>query len=147
MDVILPDAGRLPEVASRVGQANGLSTLLSGLKSTRVALALPKVKLASQFELKPALAALGARDLFSDGADLSGMTTQERLRISAVIHKVRLTVDEKGTEAAAATGVVAIVTAARPEPAIPLTVDRPFLLAIRDRVTGELLFFARVLSP
>jgi serpin B len=147
MDVILPDAGRLPEIARRVGQASGLGQLLGGLQSTRVALSLPKVKLSSQFELRPALAALGAGDLFTDGADLLGMTAEERLKISAVIHKVKLTVDEKGTEAAAATGVVAIATAARPERSIPLTIDRPFLLAIRDKATRELLFYGRVLSP
>jgi serpin B len=146
MDLIVPARGKLGAVERRLG-TGGLDRLWSGLSSRPVTLALPKVKLDSQFELAPTLASLGAGDLFTDRADLSGMTTQERLQISHVVHKVKLTIDEKGTEAAAATGVVGITVSAPAPAATRLTIDRPFLLAVRDRKTGELLFFGRVLSP
>jgi serpin B len=146
MDLILPDVGELAAIEARLA-SGGVAPLLGGLHPAAVSLALPKLDLTSQFDLADALARLGAHDLFTDRADLSGMTTKEALRISKVVHEVKLTVDEKGTEAAAATAPVAVATSALAPPPIPFTLDRPFLLAVRDKATGEVLFLARVLSP
>jgi serpin B len=68
------------------------------------------------------------------------------LFIKDVIHKAFVAVDEEGTEAAAATAVVIDLTAA-PEPPIVVTVDRPFILLIRDIETGTILFLGRVVDP
>ena len=95
------------------------------------------------------LAALGMPTAFTDQADFTGMTTDEPLQIGFVIHQANITVDEAGTEAAAATAVGIETTAApaqEPEP-IVVTVDRPFLYALRDRETGAELFLGRVTSP
>ena len=146
MDLILPGAGRLAAVESTLARG-GVGPLLGGLKPTLVSLGLPKLDLTSHFDLTGALAKLGARDIFTDIADLSGMTTQERLTLTHVIHEVKLKVDEKGTEAAAATGAVAGATSAMVPPPIDVTFDRPFILAVRDRPTGEVLFLARVQRP
>jgi serpin B len=146
MDLILPDQGRLADVEARVG-TGGVAKLIAGMRPARVALGLPKLDLTSRFELADALEALGARDIFSDHADLSGITTQEPLQLARVVHQVKLLVDEKGTEAAAATAPVASATAAPAEPPIDLTLDRPFVLAVRDNATGEDLFLARVEKP
>ncbi len=76
-------------------------------------------------------------------ADFSGMTGTRDLVLSHVVHKALVVVDEMGTEAAAATGVVAEIVS------MPflLRVDRPFIFVIRDAETGAILFVGRVLDP
>jgi serpin B len=87
-----------------------------------------------------------------DHADFSGMiqpgSVDEALRlyIGLVIHQANITVDEKGTEAAAATAVVIRATSAPGEP-VTLEIDRPFIYAVRDVPTGAILFFGRVTDP
>ena len=83
-------------------------------------------------------------------AEFSGMDGRSCLAgdspclfIRAVVHKAFVSVDEEGTEAAAATGVVAQLLSAKPEPT-EVTVDRPFIFLIRDRETGTILFVGRV---
>jgi serpin B len=73
------------------------------------------------------------------------MTDTAPLFIQNVVHQAFVAVDERGTEAAAATAVISGATSA-PPPAT-LTVDRPFVFAIIDRTTGATLFVGRVLDP
>ena len=75
------------------------------------------------------------------------MTAQDKLHISDVIHEAFIEVDEEGTEAAAATAVVMDLTAAPADEPVELTLDRPFLFAIRDRDTSAILFLGRVTDP
>jgi serpin B len=96
--------------------------------------------------LKQALAALGMPAAFSDKADFSGMTGDRALFISDVLHKAFVSVDEEGTEAAAATAVVMKLLAAPEEP-VEVTLDHPFLFLIRDIQTGTILFVGRVVDP
>jgi serpin B len=84
---------------------------------------------------------------FTDGADFTGMTLQDRLCIGAVVHEVFVAVDEQGTEAAAATAVIMRPTSARLGGPIELTVDRPFLFLVHDIETGTPLFLGRVTDP
>ena len=89
---------------------------------------------------------MGMVDAFTVGkADLSGMTTQQKLYISAVVHKAFVDVNEKGTEAAAATAAVASATSA-PPPAT-FNADHPFLFMIHNRATNTILFVGRVATP
>ena len=83
---------------------------------------------------------------FSGEADFSGMTGNLGLAISDVLHKAFVSVDEAGTEAAAATAVIVGETAA-PGQQVEVTVDRPFIFLIRDIETGAILFLGRVLNP
>lgn len=76
----------------------------------------------------------------------TGMSDRNDLYISAVVHKAFVAVDEKGTEAAAATAVIVGVTSA-PLFDVTLTIDRPFIFLIRDIPTGQILFIGRVLNP
>jgi serpin B len=145
MAVVLPD-GPLSALAPRL--ARGLGPLLEGAARQSVALALPKFRQRASFGLIPVLRQLGVEDAFTDAADFSGITPAERLLISAIVHQAYIDVDEKGTEAAAATAIVIRSMAIRrgPDP-IPMVVDRPFLFAIVDTATGLPLFLGHVVRP
>jgi serpin B len=113
---------------------------------------LPKIKMRSQLMLSGALKSMGMTSAFNDNADFSAMSRSEDLMISEVIHQAFIDVDEKGTEAAAATAVLAMPTAApieRKEPPKPVIfrADHPFLLIIRDNRTGAVLFMGRIQRP
>jgi serpin B len=92
--------------------------------------------------LEEALKALGMVNAFGGGADFSGMFGTRGPSISAVLHKAFVEVNEEGTEAAAATGVMMTI---RANPGF--RADHPFLFLIRDRRTGSVLFMGRVLDP
>ena len=145
MVILLPREGQFDpfESALDAGRVDGI---VKGLTYRQVALAMPRFEFASDFSLKETLAALGMPDAFSDDADFSGMTGQRELFIGDVIHKAFVSVDEAGTEAAAATAVMVEVSAL-PEQPVEVTVDRPFIFLIRDLETGAILFVGRVVDP
>ncbi len=148
MIVIVPDEGRFDEVDAALDDGF-METLAGQVQYGLVNLSLPKWKVESSFELVGAMAALGMTDAFTpDLADFSGMDGDRDLYIGAIIHKAYVAVDEKGTEAAAATAVI-METTSMPEPQTPydFRVDRPFLFLIRDNVTGTILFIGRVANP
>jgi serpin B len=113
---------------------------------------LPKFKLACQFELADVLKSVGIVDAF-DGAsaDFSGMTTDDRFHIGAVIHEAVMDVNEEGTEAAAATAVgmraTAIIASPPPIPPMEFRADHPFIFLLRQQTTGAILFAGRVENP
>ena len=143
MTVIVPDDLVAFEKTVTVDALGAITAALTG---TQVALALPRFGIETQAELAPILAALGMPSAFDDRADFSGITAAQRLVISAVIHDANVEVDEKGTEAAAATAVVMGPTSL-PAQAVQLRVDQPFLFALRDLPTGAILFLGRVGDP
>lgn len=146
MDILVPDEGRFDEVESSL-DLETFYAMRGGLQPTGVSLGLPKFKVESSFQTGDALSALGMTDAFDPGlADFSGMTGDKDLFISAVIHKAYVAVDEKGTEAAAATAVI-METAGAPLWDVSLRVDRPFIYIIRDLQTGQILFMGRVVNP
>jgi serpin B len=124
---------------------------LSQLQYTdKINVTFPKFTMTDQFGLNEALAALGMKLAFQkSAADFSGMTGGRDLFISAAIHKAYISVDEKGTEAAAATGIVMEMATANPNqpPPITFTADHPFLFLIRDNKSGGILFMGRVTDP
>lgn len=120
------------------------------LKSRDVRLSLPRFKLESSFSVKKALAQLGMQSAFSAQADFSGITTEEELLISDVLHKAFVEVDEQGMEAAAATAIVFAPTAAPPDdfqPPVNFTADHPFLFVIRQPASGAILFVGTFEQP
>jgi serpin B len=120
------------------------------LKSTQVSVRLPRFKMTSQFGLNRALSELGMPLAFEEGsADFSGMNGKHDLFISAALHKAFVDVNEQGTEAAAATGIVIAPLSAVVEPTKPeeFHADHPFLIAIVDNRAGSVLFLGRVLDP
>ncbi|AUX40244.1 hypothetical protein SOCE26_016430 [Sorangium cellulosum] len=122
-----------------------LEGVLGSLEERSVQIGLPKFEFESTLDLIPPLEELGMPMAFTSEADLSGINGQGGLYISGVIHKAFVSVNEAGTEAAAATAVGAGVTSA-PEPAA-IRFDRPFLFFIRDIATSAVLFAGRVANP
>ena len=119
-------------------------------KATRedVRVWLPRFRMEHRFEPVKELQALGMTDAFDFGkADFSGMVSGEKLAISKVIHKAFVDVNEEGTEAAAATGVVLNAPSPRPPEPKVFRADRPFLFLIRDTNHGTILFLGRVTNP
>jgi serpin B len=145
MVILLPSSGNF-EAFEEGLQAQQVNDIINGLQLTEVALTMPKFEFDSEFRLKDTLAEMGMPIAFSGAADFSGMTGSPELCISEVVHKAFVSVDEAGTEAAAATAVIMRLTAV-PEPPVPVTIDRPFIFLIRDIETGAILFVGRVLNP
>jgi serpin B len=145
MAVLLPD-GPMAALRPKVAAA-GLGGLLAGASRHRVALSLPRFRLEAAFDLIPALRRLGVTEAFGDRADFAGITDTEPVKIGAVAHKAYIDVDEQGTEAAAATAVLAVALSAFATPPVAMTVDRPFLFAIVDTATGLPLFLGQVSRP
>jgi len=136
-----------------------LAAWVGNLKKRKTHVFLPKFKLETKYEMNDTLKAMGMVRAFTDprmanGADFTGMCAskdpRDRLYISKVIHKAFVEVNEKGTEAAAATAVIMMrTTSARMT--VPFTptfqADRPFLFVIRDKQTGSVLFMGRITNP
>ena len=151
MVVILPKkTDGLAEVEKKLS-AKVLKQNVANAKRARVAVMMPKFKMTEEFQLNDELVALGMPTAFSDAADFSGLadTSVEKLKITAVVHKAFVEVDEKGTEAAAATAVVIGRKLALPpeDPPIPFRADHPFLFVIQHNATGSILFLGRVYDP
>lgn len=146
MVVVLPDEGQFASFEAGL-DADKLEAILNGLKGSPVDLSMPKFKLELSFSLPDTLQAMGMTDAFDAAkADFSGMDGRRDLFISAVMHKAFVSVDEKGTEAAAATGVAMSLTAVM-NPPVVVRVDRPFLFFIYDQGSGAILFAGRVMNP
>lgn len=112
---------------------------------------LPRFKTTSQFQMADTLKAMGMELAFDgNAADFSGMTGGRDLFISAVLHKAFVDVNEEGTEAAAATGIVMAPTAApilEPKEPPVFRADHPFVFMIRDNRNGAIMFLGRITNP
>ena len=116
------------------------------MKETKLdSISLPKFKFDTKYSMKDTLSALGMPTAFLESADFSGMTGKRDLFISFVVHQAYVKVDEKGTEAAAATAVGMGTTSIRPR--TDFRADHPFIFIIQERDTGNILFFGRVVNP
>ncbi|MDY6912521.1 MAG: serpin family protein, partial [Chloroflexota bacterium] len=146
MTIIVPDSGTFADFESALS-ADLINEIISSLEQKSVDLRLPKFSYESDFSLAQTLAEMGMPDAISPGvADFSGMDGTKFLYISDVFHKAFVAVDEKGTEAAAATAVIVGSTSISMVD-VRLTIDRPFIFLIRDIDTGTILFMGRVLNP
>jgi serpin B len=145
MVILLPSPGQYNSFEEQL-TAEKVNEIFSNLQYTQVYLTMPKFEFESEFKMKDTLSAMGMPAAFSGGADFSGMTGARDLYIDQVIHKAFVSVDESGTEAAAATAVDMKLTSAPAEP-VKVTIDHPFIFLIRDIETGTILFIGRVLNP
>ena len=150
MLVVLPrKKDGLAALEKRWATQSTFRQVTNGFDSESVIISLPRFKIETEFKLKPVLCALHADLAFSDDADFGGIA-DEPLKISEVIHKAFVEVNEEGTEAAAATAVVMALCAGLssrpPEPKV-FKADHPFLFFIWDRKTNTVFFSGRVLDP
>ncbi|OGO39530.1 MAG: serine protease [Chloroflexi bacterium RBG_16_57_8] len=147
MVVLLPSEGKFAGFEDGLDYRS-LDRIIDRLDDRLVRLTMPKFEFDSRFSLNQALSALGMAGAFSGSADFSGMTGNEGLFIGDVVHKAFVSVDEAGTEAAAATAVIMVASGPGPKPElVVVTIDRPFIFLIRDIETGTILFVGRVLNP
>ena len=145
MVVFLPEAGRFEEFEASL-DAGRVEAIADSLSLSYLWLSVPRFKYEWGLELVDTLEAMGMKDAFNAAADFSGIDGTRALVISEVIHKAFVSVNEAGTEAAAATAVIFSFGAAPSNP-IELTLDHPFIFLIRDIETGAILFVGRVLNP
>lgn len=154
MVILLPDDPKgLPALEAKLTRQELARWMrdLDGTSSRETILWLPKIHMEARAKLATTMKGLGVRTAFSDAADFSGITGSPDLKIDEVIHQTFLDVDEKGTEAAAATAVTMVATSAMPGPPPPppfeFRADKPFLFMLRDMRTGLVLFIGRHVEP
>jgi serpin B len=145
MVIIMPDEGTFDEFENALTAAV-VENIIGSMTSGKVNLTMPKFEFESDFSLNNALKAMGMTDAFSDIADFSGITDKTDLIISDVVHKAFVSVDEEGTEAAAATAVIFQETA-MPIEINEVNINHSFIFLIRDITTGSILFIGRVINP
>jgi serpin B len=145
--ILLPDQRDGLAALQRRLTPQSLDKALEVMKEARVELILPRFKMRDRPDLTGTLERMGLGELFGPGADLSGISAVPDLHLSSVLQEATLRVDEKGTEAAAATITMMPVTGLAEDPITPFHVDHPFLLMSRDQPTGTLLFLGRVMDP
>jgi serpin B len=144
---IMPTKGSLAAFANSL-TPNSLDGIVASLQQQPVDLTMPRFTTTSTLDLPPTLQALGMRDAFSDAADFSPMSPVARklgLQVGQVVQRDYLSVTEEGTEAAAATGITIIPSAA--VQALPIQLDHPFVFLIRDVRTGAVLFASEINDP
>lgn len=147
MLLIAPDAGKFDSFVQGLSTTT-ISDITTGLKDNYIALSMPKFNFSANPAMNSSLSTLGMGTAFDGGkADFSGISGNRELSISGVVHKAFINVDEKGTEAAAATGVLIGVTSINVTQPLKLTLDRPFVFMIRDRQTGLVIFMGKVMNP
>ncbi len=141
MVVVLPDQDGFEAFEASLTNEQ-LKSIFDSFTEREISISLPQFTFETNYSLQSVLSDLGMGSAFGAGADFSGMIEGGGLWIDDVYHDAYIAVDEEGTEAAAATGVV--MTDSAP-PA--MRVDRPFVFLIRDRPTDAILFLGRMVKP
>lgn len=150
MYLFLPDPSSDVGALTRSVSADRWAGWMEGFKQSQGTVTMPKVKLDYAAELKEPLKAMGMAKAFEAGAaEFGGLfqDVQVPMFIASVLQKTHLNIDERGTEAAAATAVTVRAGSAPVEKPFELVFDRPFLMAIRDNKTGALLFVGVIVDP
>jgi len=145
MLIVLPNNG---ESSDRIMERmSGLDLADVRVKGTLTdtSITIPKFKLKFQTYLSEKMNNLGVRDLFTERADLSGVSRSESLYASAAVHQAFIEVNEEGTEAAAATAAVVGLRSARKKR--QFFADRPFLFLVYDNKQDVVLFAGKVVNP
>ncbi|KAK1339499.1 hypothetical protein QTO34_020182 [Cnephaeus nilssonii] len=139
---ILPDEGKLHHMEALLTKEDLSMSLERGYHRS-ASLSMPKLSISGTYDLKAILGEMGITKVFSNGAELSGISEEVPLKLSKAVHKAVLTLDEKGTEASGATFLEAIPMSMPPN----VEFNRPFVLVIYDRDTKAPLFVGKVVNP
>ncbi|XP_068960311.1 alpha-1-antichymotrypsin-like isoform X1 [Petaurus breviceps papuanus] len=141
---ILPDENKMKNVEDALSP-EVLKKWKNSLQIREINLFLPKFSISSSYELAKILAKMGMEEVFTNRANLSGITGQNNLKVSKVIHKAVMDVDEDGTEAAAVTGMFLVGSSLSwPLPPV-IKFDRPFLVTLNN--DRNILFMGKVINP
>jgi serine protease inhibitor len=146
MDIVLPREGRTVDDLIATLDETRWSAWIDGLDSSSIDLRMPKYRLEYDTSLNEPLIALGMQSAFglTGDTDFTGLSPRGReLYISNVKQKTFINVDEEGTEAAAVTSVEIGVVSMPPT----MVVDRPFLVVIRERFSGAIMFIGKIGDP
>jgi serpin B len=141
MTVVLPPAGVSVEQCASGLTPTVWASMTGALSKVRVNLTMPRVRLEFARTMNDDLTALGMGLAFLPAADFTGMSTQPVL-LSYVKQKAYVDINEEGTEAAAVT-IVGVEATSAPV-SITMRVDRPYLLLIRERLSGTIVFIGKV---
>jgi serpin B len=147
--VVLPVKSGVPILEGRIRESGGLGDVVDSLSRKPVELTIPRFHLRTEVGLERPLQKLGMTIPFSEAADFSGIAAGGGLEIGAVQHIADIRIDQKGTEAAATTGLE-VTLAAGVAPllnSVTFKADRPFLFFVRDDKTGAVLFAGRLTDP
>ncbi|KAL2081793.1 hypothetical protein ACEWY4_021611 [Coilia grayii] len=142
MMIVLPDEGKMSEVEASICKHH-LQHWHNSLFRRSVDVFLPKFSISAHYPLKDVLTEMGIVNAFSDAADFSGISDKAKVKVSKVSHKAVLSVDERGTEAAAATTIELMPMSM---PSI-IRLDRPFLVFILEDSTKSILFMGKITNP
>ncbi len=145
MTIILPNEDvSVDEIISSLNKETA-GVLKNTYMANEVEVYLPRFKTECEYNLIPALKAIGMKRAFSDPSGFHNIAN-DGIIISDVIHKTFIDVNEKGTEAAAATSI-GFVETSMPPSSIVFRVDRPFVFLINEKVSGAVLFAGKIENP
>ncbi|XP_024424003.1 corticosteroid-binding globulin [Desmodus rotundus] len=139
---ILPEKGKIDSVINALSR-DTIQRWSEGLTSGQVDLHIPKVSIAGAYDLEALLKNMGFGDVFSDQANFSGITQEAQLKLSKVVHKAGLQLEEKGVKATAPAGVTRNVTSE----AHTIHFNQPFIIMVFDNFTWSSLFLVKVVNP
>nr|XP_020670063.1 alpha-1-antitrypsin-like [Pogona vitticeps]XP_020670064.1 alpha-1-antitrypsin-like [Pogona vitticeps]XP_020670065.1 alpha-1-antitrypsin-like [Pogona vitticeps]XP_020670066.1 alpha-1-antitrypsin-like [Pogona vitticeps]XP_020670067.1 alpha-1-antitrypsin-like [Pogona vitticeps]XP_020670068.1 alpha-1-antitrypsin-like [Pogona vitticeps]XP_020670069.1 alpha-1-antitrypsin-like [Pogona vitticeps] len=143
---ILPDEGKMAHVESAL-RKESLSKWTKSFLHETIRLFIPKFSISASYDVKDLLQKMGITAVFNDTADLSRITGELNLKVSKVIHKALLDINESGTEAAAVTTIEFMLRSAPSYPLHTIRFDRPFLIMIVHQETSSILFIAKIVNP
>uniref|UniRef100_A0A3Q0SK71 Thyroxine-binding globulin n=1 Tax=Amphilophus citrinellus TaxID=61819 RepID=A0A3Q0SK71_AMPCI len=142
MLLMLPDDMARLENAISPGH---VTKWLKWRKSRKYEIYVPKFSIKTSYKLNNVLTEMGMSDMFSDCANLTGISEEVQLAVSEVVHQATLDVDEAGATAAAATGIGIMLTSYVIYPVLKF--DRPFMVIITERNTENILFMGKIINP
>jgi len=143
MIIILPKENNISIIEPAMNAEN-FSNWKTNIFEIDIDVEIPKFKFETKYSLNNLLKYMGIIDAFSPGvANFSGMDGTNYLFISKALHQAFVEVNEKGTEAAAATGIIVGLTAVPDQ----FRADHPFIFLIQHKETGAILFMGRVMNP
>ncbi|NXC41688.1 A1AT2 antiproteinase, partial [Penelope pileata] len=140
--LVLPAKGKMKQLEKTLVKET-VQEWSDHLLQSEIRLYFPKFSISGSYEITNILSKMGIVDVFTNQANLSGITGTPELKASKVVHKAALDVDERGTEAAAATAVEIMPISLPPI----IEFNHPFLMLIFDRDTNSTLFIGKIVNP
>lgn len=146
MYVILPKKGQKPEKILSEMTATNFTARVKTMQYKMGSLSFPRFAVTVDSSFTEALQELGAREVFTPKADLSGMDKNKSAYLDQITQKLKLIVNERGTEASAFTHAEVVLGGDGQKP-FEMVVNRPFIIVVRDDESGAILFIGLIRNP